>query len=441
MPIHVIAIVGRPNVGKSTLFNRIIGAQHAIVHDQPGVTRDRHYGTGEWVGKSFTLIDTGGYVPDSEDVFEKAIREQAQIAVTEADTVLFVVDAGEGLTPIDKEIAAILRTSKKKVLLIVNKVDRAEQEFETAEFHSLGLGDPVPLSALGGRNIGDFLDLLTEDIVVQEEGEDTDERLRLAVIGKPNVGKSSLVNALIGFERSIVTPIAGTTRDPIDSILKRDNEEILLIDTAGLAKKKRIKESVDFFSTVRTLRSIERCNVALVLIDANEELEKQDLKIVESAIERNRGVVIGINKWDLVEKETMTSVEYEKELRKRLRIHDFVPVVFISAKTKQRIFKLIDMARHVNAERHKRIPTTELNEKMLAEIQRYPPSTKTGKDVKIKYITQVVANPPIFVFFANEPQMVSVTYKRFLENKLRSHFHFTGVPLTLQFKRKGRERK
>jgi GTP-binding protein len=355
--------------------------------------------------------------------------------------VLFVVDAGEGLTPIDKEIAAILRTSKKKVLLIVNKVDRAEQEFEAAEFHSLGLGDPIALSALGGRNIGDFLDLLTEDIVVQEEGEDTDERLRLAVIGKPNVGKSSLVNALIGFERSIVTPIAGTTRDPIDSLLKRDNEEILLIDTAGLAKKKRIKESVDFFSTVRTLRSIERCNVALVLIDANEELEKQDLKIVESAIERNRGVVIGINKWDLVEKETMTSVEYEKELRKRLRIHDFVPVVFISAKTKQRIFKLIDMARHVNAERHKRIPTTELNEKMLAEIQRYPPSTKTGKDVKIKYITQVVANPPIFVFFANEPQLVSVTYKRFLENKLRSHFRFTGVPLTLQFKRKGRERK
>ncbi|MCX6137003.1 MAG: ribosome biogenesis GTPase Der [Ignavibacteriales bacterium] len=438
MPTQVIAIVGRPNVGKSTLFNRIIGAQHAIVHDQPGVTRDRHYGTGEWIGKPFTLIDTGGFVPESEDVFEKAIREQAHIAITEADLVMFVVDAHEGLMSIDKEIAAILRTSKKKVLLIVNKVDTALQEFEAAQFHALGLGDPIAISAMGGRNIGDFLDSLTKDLVVEEEGEDKDERLRLAVIGKPNVGKSSLVNALTGIERSIVTPIAGTTRDPIDSLLKRGDEEIVLIDTAGLVKKKRIKESVDFFSTVRTLRSIERCNVALVLFDANEGIEKQDLKIVESAIERNRGVVIGINKWDLVEKETMTSVEYEKDLRKRLRIHNYVPVVFISAKTKQRIFKLIDMACHVNAERHKRIPTTALNEKMLADIQHYPPSTKTGKDVKIKYITQVVSNPPIFVFFANEPQMVTVTYKRYLENRLRKHFDFTGVPLTLQFKRKGK---
>ncbi len=438
MPTHLIAIVGRPNVGKSTLFNRIIGAQKAIVHDAPGVTRDRHYATAEWAGKQFTLIDTGGFVPASEEVFEKAIREQSQIAISEADKVIFMVDAHEGVTGIDKEIAYILRKANKKVTLVVNKVDNASAEPSILEFHELGLGEPISLSALAGRKVGDFLDLITEDFSANNEDDDKDTQLKLAVIGKPNVGKSSLVNAFIGEERSIVTPIAGTTRDPVDTVMKYHGEEIVLIDTAGLIKKKHLRDSIDFYSTVRTLRSIERCNVAIILFDANEPLEQQDLHVVESAVERNRGVVIGVNKWDLIVKDTNTAKRYEETLRERLRKFDYIPIVFLSAITKQRIAKLLDVAQHVRTEMMKRINTSELNDQMLADIQHYPPSTKTGKDIKIKFITQVKVNPPVFIFFANEPQLVTETYKRYLENRIRERFGFSGAPITLFFRRKSK---
>lgn len=436
MSTHLIAIIGRPNVGKSTLFNRIVGSQDAIVHDQPGVTRDRHYASAEWSGKSFTLIDTGGFVPKSEDLFEKAIREQAHIALEEADDIIFVVDAKEGVTHIDKEIGNILRKSNKQVILVVNKVDNASAEYEAAQFHSLGLGEPISLSALGGRKIGDFLDAITKNVPENSEGEGVDTRLKLAVIGKPNVGKSSLVNAIIGKERTIVTPIPGTTRDPIDTLLKHYGEEIILIDTAGLIKKKRIRESVEFYSTVRTLKSIERCNVAVILFDASEELEHQDLRIVQSVIERNRGVVIAVNKWDLIEKDNSTTKKFEESIRQELRMYDYIPLVFISAKTKQRIFKVIELAKLVHAERSKRIATAELNKVLLADILHYPPSTKTGKDVKLNYVTQVKTLPPIFTFFANEPQLITDVYRRYLENKIREHWGFVGVPLALQFRRK-----
>ena len=438
MSTYLIAIIGRPNVGKSTLFNRIVGSQDAIVPDQPGVTRDRHYASAEWSGKSFTLIDTGGFVPKSEEMFEKAIREQSHIAIDEADEVVFVVDAREGIQHIDKDIAAILRKSNKRVLLVVNKVDNASAEYTSAEFHELGLGDPVSISALAGRNIGDFLDILTQNIPATEATGEEDTRLKLAVIGKPNVGKSSLVNAFIGKNRSIVTPVAGTTRDPIDSVLKHFGEDIVLIDTAGLIKKKRIKESIEFYSTVRTLKSIERCNVAIVLFDASEKIEKQDLMIIDSVVDRNRGVVIAVNKWDLVEKDNSTVKEFEKAIGEKLRIFDYIPLVFISAKTKQRIFKLLELAKQVHAERSKRIGTSELNKALLADIFHYPPSTKTGKDVRLNYVTQVKTLPPVFTFFANEPDLISTSYKRFLENKIREHWGFVGVPLSLQFRRKNK---
>ena len=437
MPNHLIAIIGRPNVGKSTLFNRIVGSQDAIVHDQPGVTRDRHYANAEWCGKTFTLIDTGGFVPKSEEVFEKAIREQSKIAMEEADEIIFVVDANDGITHVDREIASILRKSNKQVILAVNKIDNAASETNAAEFHSLGLGDPIPISALGGRQIGDFLDIITKNISTDGKDRSDDDRLKLAVVGKPNVGKSSLVNAIIGEERTIVTPVAGTTRDPIDTVLKHYGEEIVMIDTAGLIKKKRIRESVEFYSTVRTLKSIERCNVAVVLFDASERIEKQDLMIVQSVIERNRGAVIAVNKWDLVaDKDNATAKNFEKAIRDKLRLYDYIPFVFISAKTKQRVFRVIELAKLVHAERSKRIGTSELNKMLLDDIHHYPPSTKTGKDVKLNYVTQVKSLPPIFTFFASEPALIGDNYKRYLENKIREHWGFVGVPLTLQFRRK-----
>jgi GTP-binding protein len=436
MSTPLVAIVGRPNVGKSTLFNRILGAQQAIVHDEPGVTRDRHYGNAEWTGRKFMVIDTGGFVPESDEIFEKAIREQSEIAIQEADKILFVVDAKDGFTPIDKEIAQILRRSNKKVLLVVNKIDSAREEHATAQFHTLGLGDPYSIGALGGRKIGDFLDDVVKEFPVSLEDEVDHSQMKIAVIGKPNVGKSSLVNAIIGQERSIVTPVAGTTRDPIDSIISYDGEEVLLVDTAGLMRKSKIKQNVDFYSLIRTLKAIDRCNLAIILFDASEPLEKQDLRIVQTAVEKNIGVVIAVNKWDAIEKDTYTAKLYEETLRKKLRTYDFIPLIFISAKTKQRVFKLLDLAKTVHKNRAMRIPTSSLNEALLADIKHYPPSTKTGRDVKLNYVTQVKSSPPVFAFFANEPDMVSEVYKRYLENRIRHHYGFIGVPLILVFKRK-----
>lgn len=433
---HIIAIVGRPNVGKSTLFNRLLGERQAIVHDEPGVTRDRHYGVAEWAGKTFTLIDTGGFVPDSDDVFEQAIREQAKIAIEEASAVVFIVDAITGITSLDQEVANILRKSNKAIHLLVNKADNEVREAEAAQFFKLGLGDPVPISALGGRRIGDFLDDLTKDIPGDAAAAEDDTRLRLAIVGKPNVGKSSLVNALLGQPRNIVTDIPGTTRDSIDSILKYQKQEIILIDTAGLRRKSRIKETVEFYSTLRTLKSIDRCDVGILLIDAESGLDRQDLRIMESIAERKRSTVLVANKWDLVEKDDQTAKAYERAIREILRIYDYVPIVFVSALQKQRVYKVIDIAKMVHAEQSKRVPTNKLNNIMLKEIQAKPPSSSSGKEIRINYITQVKTKPPAFAFFANEPKLVEDRYVRFLEGRLREHFGFVGVPISLYFRKK-----
>lgn len=434
----IIAIVGRPNVGKSTLFNRIVGAREAIVHDDPGVTRDRHYAMTEWAGKTFTLIDTGGYVPKSREVFEKAIREQAEIAIEEANGVIFIVDGESGVTPLDEEIAAILRTSNKRIHLVVNKIDNDRREPETAQFFTLGLGEPIAVSALGGRNIGDFLDRITEDFAPEaEESLPGESRLRLAVVGKPNVGKSSFINALLGKSRHIVTPLPGTTRDSIDSILKTPGGgEIVLVDTAGLRRKSRISESVEFYSTLRALKSIDQCDVAILLVDASIGMDRQDLRIMEAIAERRKGTVLAVNKWDLIEKDDQTALAYEKELRRLLRIYDYVPIVFISALSHLRVHKAIEIARAVHAEQSRRIPTNKLNAAMQKVIGKSPPSSASGKEIKIKYITQVKTNPPAFTFFVNDPKLVEDNYRRFLERKLREFFGFIGVPIIVYCRKK-----
>jgi len=434
----LIAIVGRPNVGKSTLFNRIVGHRKAIVNDMPGVTRDRHYAQAEWAGKHFTLVDTGGFVPESSDVFEVAIREQAAIAIQEADEVLFVVDAHDGVVPWDRDIAETLRKSSKPVIVVVNKVDNEKAENTASEFYSLGLGDPFPASALLGRKIGDLLDEITKRCVVSEGPEEGESRLRIAVIGKPNVGKSSFVNALLGEARHIVTDVPGTTRDPIDALLRYQGEEIVLVDTAGLKRKSKIKENVEFYSAVRTLKSIDRCDVAVILLDATQGLEHQDLRIVETTMERRRGAVIAVNKWDLVEKDSMTAALFEKALKERLRQYDFLPILFLSVLERQRVFKVLDIARKVHTEQQKRIPTSELNATLGVAIQERPPQSRSGKEIKVNYVTQVKTAPPVFTFFCNNPGLIDEGYRRFLENRIPQHYAITGVPIVLAFKRKSK---
>ena len=433
---HIVAIVGRPNVGKSTLFNRILGTRQAIVHDQPGVTRDRIYASADWAGKSFTLIDTGGFVPRSRDLVEQAVREQAEISIDEAEAIVFLVDSTEGITPLDEEIAAILRKSLKKVYLVVNKVDNDQREIDAAQFHRLGFSDVISLSAIAGRKIGDFLDLLTRSFPGDDGEERKDARLRLAIVGKPNVGKSSLVNALLGKTRTIVTDIPGTTRDSIDSILNYHGEEIVLVDTAGLRRKSRIKESIEYYSMIRALRSIDECDVAVLVADAQLGFDKQDLRIVDRIAECRRGILLAVNKWDLIEKNDQTADAYERSLRKYLRIYDFVPIILISALKKLRIFKAVDLSKKIFDERKKRVPTNKLNKILLKEIESHPPSSSTGKEIKINYVTQVKTEPPFFAFFVNDPDSINDNYKRFLERKLRENFGFEGVPLLLRFRKK-----
>lgn len=433
---NIVAIIGRPNVGKSTLFNRIIGERDAIVDPKSGVTRDRHYGTAEWNGKKFTVIDTGGYVPDSDDIFESAIREQAQIAIDEADVIIFLVDALSGVTPIDIEIAKILRQTRKKVILAVNKIDNEKLEILSSQFYELGLGDPFPISAMHGRKVGDFLDEVVKDFVESNEQEENKNQIKIAVVGQPNVGKSSFVNAVIGENRIIVTDIPGTTRDSIDTAFKYNDSEFILIDTAGLRKKSKIKESIEFYSAIRALKAIERCDVAVVMLDATCGLERQDLRIIGEAAELKKGIIIAVNKWDLVEKNSNTALEYEHALRERLKVFDYVPIIFISAKTKQRIFKVLDLAKIVYDERNKRIKTSELNKVLFPIVKETPPPAVSGKEIKIKYVTQVKTSPPVFAFFANFPDDIPEHYKRFLERKIRQHFGFIGVPLTIVFKKK-----
>jgi GTP-binding protein len=434
---NIVAIVGRPNVGKSTLFNRIIGERDAIVDPQSGVTRDRHYGEAQWNGKKFTVIDTGGYVPESKDVFEAAIREQVWIAIEEADVIVFVVDGIMGVTPLDVEIAKILRQTNKKVVLAVNKIDNEKSEIYTAQFYELGVGEPFPISALHGRKIGDFLDEVVKDLPsVDGEEKNEEDQIKVAIVGQPNVGKSSFVNAVLGENRTIVTDIPGTTRDSIDTQFEYNGNRFLLIDTAGLRKRSKIKESIEFYSAIRALKALQRCDVAVVMLDATCGLERQDLRIIGEAAELKKGIVIAVNKWDLVEKDANTALEYEHALKSRLKVFDYVPVVFISAKTKQRIFKVLDLAKVVHDERAKRIKTSELNKVLFPIVKETPPPAVSGKEIKIKYVTQVKSSPPVFAFFANFPDDIPEHYKRFLENKIRENFGFIGVPLTIIFKRK-----
>jgi GTP-binding protein len=436
MPRWLVAIVGRPNVGKSTLFNRIIGERRAIVDGMPGVTRDRHYAEAEWAGRQFTLIDTGGYIPDSEDVIEAAVQEQAEVAIQEADVVLFVVDGAAGLLPVDREIASLLRKANKKVILVVNKIDSERKVAQTGEFYLLGLGEPVPVSALMGTRTGDLLDLVTSSMEPTAPSEDEDQRLKIAIVGRPNVGKSSLANALLRQERNIVTDIPGTTRDSVDSVLKYHGEEIVLIDTAGLRRRSKIKESVEFFSAVRTVKSLERCDVVAVMIDAQEGLEHQDLRIISLAMEQRRATVLVVNKWDSIEKDHRTADFLDRALRDKLRQYDFLPIVFISARSRQRVDKVIELAKRVDQEQRKRIPTSQLNTLLASDIATFPPRARSGREIKINYFTQVKVKPPVFTFFCNEPRLIDENYRRYLENRLRAHFSFTGVPLVLTFKKK-----
>ena len=438
MKTPLVVIIGRPNVGKSTFFNRLIGKREAIVHDKSGVTRDRNYGEVEWAGKEFTLIDTGGYVPNSIELFETAIREQIEIAISEADAILFMVDVRTGINPVDIQISNMLRAADKNFLLLVNKVDSETFESAVAEFYSLGVDKIYDISALVGRKIGDLLDVLTADFpVIQNDVEDTDKRLKIAIVGRPNVGKSSLTNALLGYDRSIVTDIPGTTRDSLDSVLKYYKQEIVLIDTAGLRKKKKVEESIEFFSTIRSLKAIGECDVAIIMIDAQYGIEKQDQKIIDEAVRWRKGIILAVNKWDLIEKDTNTAKKFEDEIRYKTGSIDYIPIIFISAKTKQRIYKLIDLALSINKERKKNIPTSELNDILLTQIEKSPPpTTSTGKEVKIKYITQVGSKYPVFLFFLNYPKDIAEHYKRYLEKLIRKNFGFYGVPVTLSFKKK-----
>lgn len=434
--MSTIAIVGRPNVGKSTLFNRLIGGRRAIVDDKPGVTRDRNYGSFEWRGKDYTVIDTGGFVPDSQNVFEKAIREQAQYAVDEADAIVLVVDGSAGPHPIDNEIAKILRKKAKKVLLVVNKVDDAKHERNIGQFYELGFEKVMGVSAQLGRSVGDFLDEISKIVSDARVAEDASPTKKIAIVGKPNVGKSSLVNLLLGENRSIVTDVPGTTRDSVDTHLKFQGEDITLIDTAGLRKKSKIKESVEFFSALRTFQAVERCDAAVVMFDASLGVEKQDLQIVEYTIEQGKPAVIGINKWDLVNKKEVTAEEYALGIKERLRVYDFVPLVFISVLKNQRVQKLLQTAMASLEGAKVKIKTSELNDYLVPLIESTPPFSKTGKEIKIKYITQVDSKLPTFAMFTNLPEEVSVTYKRFLENKIREKYRFEGVPIRLVFKQK-----
>lgn len=437
MSLPLAAIVGRPNVGKSTLFNRLVGERRAITESISGVTRDRHYSKAEWSGREYMVVDTGGVVTNSEDPFERAILLQVQIAIEEADVILFVVDVSGGIHPLDMEVAQLLRRSGKKVLLLANKTDNMKREqLDTAEFYELGLGEPVPISAINGRGVGDFLDILLSEFPEPEPPSDEPEPMKLAIVGKPNVGKSSYLNSLLGIDRAIVTPIAGTTRDALHTTYTYYGQPITLIDTAGLRRKKYVKDALELFSTVRTMKAIEECDVALVLIDATQGLENQDAKILNEVIDARKGAILVVNKWDAVEKDTMTAVNFEKRVRETFRTFEYVPILFVSALTHQRHTKPLELALQVFKDRNKRIDTSALNGALLEEIEKTPPPAVRGHDLRINYITQVKVAPPVFAFFSNFPDLIPESYRRFLERTLRRHFGFEGVPISFVFRRK-----
>lgn len=433
---NIVAIVGRPNVGKSTLFNRLIEKRQAIMDDIAGVTRDRHYGYGEWIGKFFTVIDTGGYVTGSEDKFESEIRKQVKLALDEASAVIFVVDCKDGLTGFDKDFANVIRASKKPVFVAANKADTPEKSMHASEFYELALGEVYPISAENGSGTGELLDELVK--VFPSEGvEDPNAGIpKISILGRPNVGKSSLLNALLGTDRSIVTDEAGTTRDAIHSHYKMYGKDFILTDTAGIRKKSKVKDDVEFYSVLRSLRALEESDVCIIVIDAERKLESQDVNIISLAQRQGKGMVIMVNKWDLVEKDSKTAETFKKEILEKIAPIDYIPIIFASALNKQRIFQVIEKAVEVFENKTKKIPTSKLNELLLADIQRNPPPTTKGKFVQIKYVTQVNARFPSIAFFCNLPQYIQPSYERFLENRIREYFDFEGVPVRLIFRKK-----
>ena len=426
----LVAIVGRPNVGKSTLFNRLVGMRQAIVDETAGVTRDRHYGKCEWCGREFSVVDTGGYTSNSDDVFEEAIRSQVMIAIEEADAVLFLVEAGTGITDYDAEIADVLRRSKKPVVLCVNKVDSGEKMYDVYQFYSLGLGEVESISAANGSGTGDLLDKILKVLPEEDAAEDENSDIpRITIVGRPNVGKSSLTNALLGEDRNIVTPVAGTTRDSISTYYNKFGHEFMIVDTAGIRRKAKVNEDLEFYSVMRSIRAIEHSDVCILMIDATTGMEAQDMNIFNLIQKNRKGCVIVVNKWDLFEKESNTMRDYIKALKARIAPFDDVPVVFTSVINKQRIIDVLNAAAHVSENMSRKIATSELNDVMLPEIENYPPPAWKGKYVKIKYVTQLPTRTPSFAFFCNLPQWVKDPYKRFLENKIREHFDFTGCPI------------
>ena len=433
---NIVAIVGRPNVGKSTLFNRLTQRRQAIVDSVSGVTRDRHYGISDWNGRDFTVIDTGGYITGSEDVFEAEIRKQVKIAVEESDCIIFVVDVETGTTDLDMDVAQILRKANKPVFIAVNKVDNAMRMDDAMEFYNLGLGEYFPISSINGSGTGDLLDAVVNCFSKEDEPE-TDELPKFAIIGRPNAGKSSLVNALMGKNKNIVTNIAGTTRDSIDTHYNQFGHEFTLVDTAGLRKKAKVHENLEFYSVMRTIRAIEHSDVCIVMVDATIGFDAQDLNIFHLAEKNNKGIVVLVNKWDLVEnKETMTMEHYRKMILTKTAPFTDYPIIFISATTKQRIFKAIEMAVEVYNRKNTKISTSELNNSFLSITENTPPPSYKGKYVKIKYITQIPTMVPSFAFFCNLPQYVKDPYKRFIENKLRDIYDLHGVPIRIYFRKK-----
>ncbi len=431
---NILAIVGRPNVGKSTFFNRLTQRRQAIVEETSGVTRDRHYGRSHWNGKDFSVIDTGGYVFGSDDVFEKEIRKQVDLAMEEADVILFMVDVKDGLTGMDEDVANLLRKIKKPVFIAANKTDNFDKIADSTEFYEMGLENIFPVSAISGSGTGDLLDEIVKHF--HDESEEEPELPRFAVIGRPNVGKSSLVNALLGNERNIVTDIPGTTRDSIYTAYNAFGFNFLLVDTAGVRKKSKVHEDIEFYSVMRSIRAIELSDVCLLLIDAQNGFESQDMSILQLVEKNRKGIVIVVNKWDLIDKETNTHLEFKEDLEKKLAPFTDIPIIFTSVNEKQRIFKTLELANKVYKNKTRQIPTAELNEFIHPIIEKTPPPATKGKYIKIKYVTQLKKNFPAFAFFCNFPQYIKDPYKRFLENKIRASFDFSGVPITIFFRKK-----
>lgn len=432
---RIVAIVGRPNVGKSTLFNRLTGSRGAIVDESSGVTRDRNYGTCTWNGVDFSLIDTGGYVENSDDVFEGEINKQVMLAIEESDLILFMVDVTVGIHEFDRSVASLLRKSKKEIILVVNKVDNNTILMEASEFYALGLGDFFTLSSISGSGTGELLDKIVK-ILPEEKQEDLPELPRFAIVGRPNAGKSTLANALLGEERNIVTPVAGTTRDSIYTRYNKFGHDFFLVDTAGLRKKGKVSEDVEFYSVMRAVRTIENSDVCILLIDATRGIESQDLNIITLVMRNSKGLVVVVNKWDLIEKENNSTKFFEEAIRERTAPFVDFPIIFTSATNKQRIHKVLEVAEQVNTNRTKKVSTSQLNDVMLEVIKQNPPPAVRARYIKVKYITQLPTHTPSFAFFCNYPQYVKDPYKRFIENRLREKFDFTGVPIRIFFRKK-----